>query len=345
MDGKNFEANAQAIHALKSTLNDDYLSRVSNFDSAFVVWNTLTSLGEKDQYYAGSDSDVGSDVSNMCYMVQGDNPLEVTTESEVEEDVDMSYNELASFCQQLLEKYDMLRKDNKILKKNFDCMLKENDSLRTKVACMEKENEILKNENVSLLSKLNDLCEGNNTLKNKIDLVEKQRESVLQENNSLKRKFIEKEKEFVSKKNKKNDSLSHHALHATTTNEINVLKNKISNLSSTLSTCAFNHSKLESLFSKKQAPHVHAHHHHAYAYVAHHDHNHTHKHSKVYTCTHCGRRGHLAKFCYDRIHQLNFANHKNFWVPYKANPQGPKRKWVPKSPPLIFDVGKGSHTT
>ena len=54
LDGKNFEANAKALNALKSTLNDDYLSRVSNFDSAFVVWNTLISLGENEQYYAGS---------------------------------------------------------------------------------------------------------------------------------------------------------------------------------------------------------------------------------------------------------------------------------------------------
>ena len=62
------------------------------------------------------------------YMVQGDNPLEVTTESEVEEDVDMPYNELASFCQQLLEKYELLKKDNKKMKNKFDCMLKEKDS-------------------------------------------------------------------------------------------------------------------------------------------------------------------------------------------------------------------------
>ena len=60
LDGKNFEANAKALHALKSTLNDVYLSRVAHLDSAFVVWNTLLSLGENDQYYAGSDSDVGS---------------------------------------------------------------------------------------------------------------------------------------------------------------------------------------------------------------------------------------------------------------------------------------------
>ena len=111
-------------------------------------------------------------------MVQGDNPLEVTTESE-DEDVNMSYDELSTFCQLLVEKYDML------------------------------------------------------------------------------------------KKNKKNDSISHHALHATTNDsEINVLKNRISCLSSTLSSCAFNHKKLETLFSKKQVPNIHAHYHHAFAYVA-----------------------------------------------------------------------------
>ena len=117
-------------------------------------------------------------------------------------------------------------------------------------------------------------------------------------------------------------------------------------LSSTLSSCAFNYKKLESLFQKKHTPHIHAHHHHhAFAYVARHDHKHTHKHSKVYKCTHCGRKGHLAKFCFNKIHHINFANKKNVWVPYKANPQGPKRKWVPKLPPCVFNVGEGSHTT
>ena len=47
LNDKHLEANAKAIHALKSTLNDEYLFRVSNFDSAFVVWNTLISLGEQ----------------------------------------------------------------------------------------------------------------------------------------------------------------------------------------------------------------------------------------------------------------------------------------------------------
>ena len=47
LNGKHIEANTKAIHALKSTLNDEYLSRVANFDSTFVVWNILISLGEQ----------------------------------------------------------------------------------------------------------------------------------------------------------------------------------------------------------------------------------------------------------------------------------------------------------
>ena len=72
----------------------------------------------------GSDSDVGSEASNVCYMVQGDNPLEVNSQSELEEDVDISYDELESFCQQLLKKYDMLKRDNKKMKNKFDSLLK-----------------------------------------------------------------------------------------------------------------------------------------------------------------------------------------------------------------------------
>ena len=37
LNGKNIEANVKALHALNSTLNDDYLCRVANFDSTFVV--------------------------------------------------------------------------------------------------------------------------------------------------------------------------------------------------------------------------------------------------------------------------------------------------------------------
>ena len=66
------------------------------------------------------------------------------------------------------------------------------------------------------------------------------------------------------------------------------------------------HKKLESMFRKKHAPHIHAH----KSRHIHASHVHTHDtlHANVYTCTHCGRKSHLAKFCYDRLHDVNLAN-------------------------------------
>ena len=97
------------------------------------------------------------------------------------------------------------------------------------------------------------------------------------------------------------------------------------------------------MFHKKQISYVHAQTiRHTYA---HHVHTHTtHMHARLYTCTHCGLKGHLVRFCFDRLNFISFAN-KNVWVPYDANPRGPKRKWVPKSPPFVFNVGVGSHMT
>ena len=53
LHGKYLEANAKAIHTLKSTLSDDYLCRVSNFDSTFIVWNTIVSLANKSNTMRG----------------------------------------------------------------------------------------------------------------------------------------------------------------------------------------------------------------------------------------------------------------------------------------------------
>ena len=55
-----------------------------------------------------SDSDDGSATSNICYMVQRDDPLEINSDSELD-DNDMPYDDLASFCQKLLKKYDLLK--------------------------------------------------------------------------------------------------------------------------------------------------------------------------------------------------------------------------------------------
>ena len=41
-DSKHIGANAQALEAIRSTLPKEYLILASNFDSAFAVWNMLT---------------------------------------------------------------------------------------------------------------------------------------------------------------------------------------------------------------------------------------------------------------------------------------------------------------
>ena len=48
----------------------------------------------------------------MYYMVQENDPLEVNFDSELDEDIEMPYDELASFYQKLLKKYDLLKIEN-----------------------------------------------------------------------------------------------------------------------------------------------------------------------------------------------------------------------------------------
>ena len=65
---KYIEANAQALDTLKHTLTKEYLSIVSHCDSAFAVWNTLTSpklqtIINVKKVFSEDESDEG------CYMI------------------------------------------------------------------------------------------------------------------------------------------------------------------------------------------------------------------------------------------------------------------------------------
>ena len=67
---KYLEANTQALHALRQTLSKKNLSIISHCDSAFVVWNTMSSL--KEQVSNNMEREPIIDESNQaCYMVQG----------------------------------------------------------------------------------------------------------------------------------------------------------------------------------------------------------------------------------------------------------------------------------
>ena len=84
-------------------------------------------------------------------------------------------------------------------------------------------------------------------------------------------------------------------------NEFLNIQNRIKVLDSTLKKCVFDMDKISSIFlkgktkrkltsSQAHTQHAsHAHYTHAYMY------------DKVYTCTHCGRKGHLAIFFYFRL--------------------------------------------
>jgi len=120
--------------------------------------------------------------------------------------------------------------------------------------------------------------------------------------------------------------------------EINDMKNIMNDLSSTLSKCAFDNAKLESMFRKKPTLSSHTSHisHASHAHHVHHN-NHTHHafmYANVYNCTFCGRKGHISKFCYDRLNMSNTS----IWVK-KTNTTRPKRMWVPKSSQCHVDVG------
>ena len=102
--------------------------------------------------------------------------------------------------------------------------------------------------------------------------------------------------------------------------------------------------KFASMFPKGKTQRKHTPHSSNTNHEKHSQHAHTHQHKyafmygKVYTCAHCGRKSHLAKFCYSKLNMLN----KNIWARESTNPIGPKKMWVPKKTPNLIDVGVSS---
>ena len=61
-------ANAQALEAIRSTLSKDYLMLVSNLDSAFAVWNKLTTTSEL-QMPIQQEEESSGESDSQCFMV------------------------------------------------------------------------------------------------------------------------------------------------------------------------------------------------------------------------------------------------------------------------------------
>ena len=140
-NSKHIEANAQALKALRSTFNKEYLMMVSNCDSAFIVWNTLTS--SKLQTPTIMEDESNGESEQRCYMVQGNDSLEVYSESQLDDcasddhiDANALNEELSIICEKLLEKYKALKKksfglnkENENLSSKLDVALQERDEI------------------------------------------------------------------------------------------------------------------------------------------------------------------------------------------------------------------------
>ena len=136
-DSKHIGANAQALEAIRSTLPKDYLLCVSNLDSAFAVWNKLTTTTtSKLQLPIQQEEESSGDESEpqQCYMIQGNDSLEVHLETHLDDassscddyDAHALNEELSIVCEKLIEKY-------KILKKKSLGIEKENKSLQSRL--------------------------------------------------------------------------------------------------------------------------------------------------------------------------------------------------------------------
>ena len=113
---------------------------LSHCDSAFAIWNTLISPKEQAQYNVERESIV-DESEQTCYMVQGNDSLEINSKSHLDDCVSSSNDhdsmkaqvlneELSIFCENLPSKYILLKskrfeskEENKNLFSNFDKVL------------------------------------------------------------------------------------------------------------------------------------------------------------------------------------------------------------------------------
>ena len=91
---------------------------VSHCDSAFAVWNILTSLKLQLPIQVEKESS-GEESEQRCFMVQGNDSLEVHSDTQLDSassscdeyiDADALNEELSIVCEKLLEKYELLKK-------------------------------------------------------------------------------------------------------------------------------------------------------------------------------------------------------------------------------------------
>ena len=184
-------ANAQALEAIRSTLSKEYLLHVSNIDSAFAVWNLLTTTTTSELQEQIQEEESSGESDSQCFMVQGNDSLEVQSETQLDSfdstsscdefvDAHALNEELSIICEKLIEIYKVLKKkslviekENKSLHSRLNNILQEKvevynerDSLRSQLDLALKENEFLKSKN-----DCHAILKKNENLSSKVDFV------------------------------------------------------------------------------------------------------------------------------------------------------------------------------
>ena len=92
---KYIEANAQALEALRHTLSKEHFFLISYCDSAFPVWNILTSPKEQTTHILEKESSE-DEFDQTCFMVHGNDSLEVISDTQVDDSTSSSFRTSAS---------------------------------------------------------------------------------------------------------------------------------------------------------------------------------------------------------------------------------------------------------
>jgi len=165
------------------------------------VWNTLTSPAVQMPNIVEVESS-GGESEQRCFMLQGNDSLEVYSKTQLDDSFSSSCNEcmdahasnyeLVKGCERLILKNKVLKKnssklkeENKNLSSRLDLVLQERDEILIERDSLKSQLDLVLNENKILINKndCNDILNKNETLTSKLDFV-------LKENNSLKKKLI-----------------------------------------------------------------------------------------------------------------------------------------------------------
>ena len=80
--------------ALRHTLSKDQFSMISHCDSAFAVWNTLTSP-ELQTINCLEKAPMVDEFDKACYMVQGNDSLEIISDTQLDDSASSSCDDNA----------------------------------------------------------------------------------------------------------------------------------------------------------------------------------------------------------------------------------------------------------